>query len=100
MISGLNQRVALYSADASADGQGGQSRTWSFAYAAWAGIKPLGFSTATSGRSVRRLRFILRYRSDLPRPARLIWNDTQYSVLADSDPDLRGERLHLICEEL
>ena len=100
MIAKLNQRVALYSANSTPDGQGGQTRDWNFTFAAWAGVEPLGFSRGTSGRSRQRLRFILRYRTDMPRPARLIWNDTHYSVLADSDPDLRGQRLHLICEEL
>ena len=100
MIAQLGERVGIYRADAEADGQGGEARAWSFAFAAWAGVVPIGESTSESLVTRRRYRFTLRYRTDLPEPARLVWNSRHFSVLASSDPDLRGERLHLICEEL
>ena len=94
MIGQLNERVGVYRADTEDDGQGGQVREWRFAFAAWAGVTPIGESTDVSLVTRRR------YRTDLPSPARIVWKSRQFSVLASSDPDLRGERLHLICEDL
>ena len=99
MIGQLGERVGLYRATETADGQGGVTHSWDFAFAAWAGVVPIGVRESELT-THRRYRFTLRYRTDLPRPARLVWKDRHFTVLAASDPALRGERLHLICEEL
>ena len=101
MIAQLGERVGLYRSTSESDGQGGATHPWTFAFAAWAGVVPVGERTDAHTRTRhRRYRFTLRYRTDLPEPARLVWKDRTFRVLAGSDPDLRGERLHLICEEL
>ena len=41
----------------------------------------------------------IRYRPSFPERARLMWRGRMLRVVAASDPDTRGERLHLICEE-
>ena len=100
MIGQLRERIGLYRADTEPDGQGGQRQSWSFAFALWAGVEPLGSRESKGGRALRRYRVTVRHRPDIPEPARLQWNSKTYAVLASDDPDLRGQRLHLICEEL
>ena len=99
MIGQLRERVGLYRAQTEPDGLGGERRTWRFAFAAWAGLEPLAPVETETGRVLRRFRCTLRHRTDIPQPARLVWRGETFSVLAHSDPDVRGERLHLILQE-
>ena len=101
MIDSLRERIGLYRAIETPDGMGGTLRDWQLAFAAWAAVEPLGTTVQSeSGRTLRRYRITLRHRPDIPSPARLSWRGRTLAVRASDDPDLRRERLHLICEDL
>jgi len=101
MIDRLRERIGLYRAVKTPDSQGGSIRDWHFAFAAWAAVEGLGTTTQSeSGRTLKRYRITLRHRTDVPNTARLSWRGQTLAVRAVDDPDLRRERLHLICEEL
>lgn len=102
MIGQLRTRLGLYAPSVVADDLGGTVTTWSFQRALWAAITPKTLSeTRENGRLsvTQSYQVTIRYRSDFPERARLIWGDRILRVIAASDPDTRGERLHLICEE-
>lgn len=99
----LRHRVGLYTPSETQDDIGVTVRAWSFERALWAGVEPLRVTeTVENGRRVNRqtYRVTLRYRRDFPAQARLFWRGEQLRVLAWSDPDAKGERLHLVCESL
>ena len=102
MIGQLRTRLGLYAPSVVADDVGGTITSWSFQHALWAAIKPKTLSeTRENGRLsvTQSYLVIIRYHPDFPERARLIWGDRILRVIAASDPDTRGERLHLICEE-
>ena len=97
----FRNRVGLYTPSAQTDDIGGVENHWTFARAYWADIEVTGLSERlVDGRRVPRQRFkvTLRYQPGFPRQARLMWRGQVLRVLASSDPDAKGERLHLICE--
>lgn len=97
----LRHRVGLYTPSRVADDIGGTVTNWTFARALWAGITPTGLSERVEdGRrtATQTYKVLLRYQPDFPRQARILWRGKTLRVLAASDPDARGERLHLICE--
>lgn len=101
MRAQLSTRLGLYVPSEVADDIGATVTHWSFQEAVWAGIAPTGLSERLQdGRrvAVQSFRVTLRYRADFPRQCRLTWRDRILRVLAVSDPDAKGERLHLICE--
>lgn len=99
----MRHRVGLYVPSRIADDIGGTVESWAFERALWAAVEPRSLSEARShGRLsvVQTFRITIRYRADFPRQARLVWRGRTLRVLAASDPDTRGERLHLVCEEV
>lgn len=103
MIAQLRHRIGLYTPSRVADDIGGTITSWHFQRAVWGRVEPKSISEAReNGRltTTQSYRVTLRYRADFPRLARLVWRDRTLRVLAASDPDARGERLHLICEEV
>ena len=92
MIGRMRARVGLYSPETIADDLGGTITSWTFRHAIWAAIN--GRLSVTQTYLV-----VIRYTSRFPERARLVWNGRILRVVAASDPDTRGERLHLICEE-
>ena len=69
---------------------------------ALAGIKPKALTERLeNGKlSVTQTYLVaIRYLPVFPERARLLWKGRSLRVVAASDPDMRGERLHLICEE-
>ena len=102
MIGQLRTRIGLYAPVESADEQGGVRVTWQFRRLLWAAIEPRNITeTRENGRLavMQNYRVTIRYRTDFPERARLMWGPRLLRVIAASDPDTRGERLHLICEE-
>ena len=102
MIGRLQYRVGLYRPADVADDIGGTVRSWQFDRALWAAIRSEGFSEEeTGGRRfmIHRFRVVVRHRADIAAPSRLLWRGRTLKIVAVSDPDMRGERLHLICEE-
>ena len=103
MRSLLRHRVGLYTPSETADDIGVTVRAWAFSRALWAGVEPLRVTeTVEDGRRITRqtFRVTIRYQSDFPAQARLLWRGEHLRVLAWSDPDAKGERLHLVCESL
>ena len=99
----LRHRVGLYTPSETADDIGATVRAWSFQRALWAGVEPLRVTeTVEDGRRVNRqtYRITVRYSPSFPTQARILWRGEQLRVLAWSDPDAKGERLHLVCESL
>ena len=102
MIAQLRTRVGIYHPVTTPDDLGGSVTTWPLWDAVWADIKMLSpRQTFDNGRAEVTVQYkvILRYRDGFPEGARLIWGERTLRVIAASDPDLRCERLHLICEE-
>ena len=102
MIGHMRNRVGLYTPSESPDDFGGTVTSWTFQKAMWAGIKPKTLTERLeNGRlSVTQTYLVaIRYLPTFPERARLLWKGRILRVVASSDPDTRGERLHLICEE-
>ena len=102
MIGQMRHRVGLYTPETIADDIGGTITSWTFDRALWAGIRPKTLSeTRENGRLsvIQTYLVAIRYAPHFPERARLIWKGRVLRVVAASDPDTRGERLHLICEE-
>jgi len=102
MIGQLRTRLGLYEPSETADEHGGVKITWMFKRLLWAAVEPRNLTeTRENGRLAvtQSYRVTIRYRTDFPERARLMWGARLLRVIAASDPDTRGERLHLICEE-
>lgn len=102
MIGQLRKRIGLYTPETVADDLGGTVTTWTFTRVLWAAIKPKAISEVReNGRLAVTQSYLvtIRYQPRFPERARLVWGDRILRVVAASDPDTRGERLHLICEE-
>lgn len=102
MIGQLRARIGLYEPSETPDDHGGVKVTWHFTRMLWAAVEPISVTQMLeSGRlaTVQKYRVTIRYRSDFPERARLMWGSRLMRVIAASDPDTRGERLHLMCEE-
>jgi len=102
MIGHMRARVGLYAPETTADDLGGTITSWAFRRGLWAAIKPKSISEIReNGRLAVTQSYlvVVRYTPDFPERARLVWKGRILRVIAASDPDIRGERLHLICEE-
>lgn len=102
MIGQLRHRIGLYAPSRIADDIGGTITSWSFQRAIWGAVEPKSISEVReNGRLsvTQTYRITIRHRPDFPARARLVWRGRTLRVMAASDPDTRGERLHLICEE-
>ena len=102
MIGQLRTRLGLYTPLETADEHGGVNIRWVFKRLLWGAVDPRQLTeTRENGRLAvtQSYRVTIRYRSDFPERARLMWGSRLLRVIAASDPDTRGERLHLICEE-
>lgn len=102
MIVQLRTRVGIYYAQSVPDEMGGAVASWPLWGSVWADIRLREpHSSFENGRRVvtRHYRVIIRHRDNFPERARLMWEGRTLSVTAASDPDMRRERLHLICEE-
>ena len=102
MIGQLRTRLGLYVPVETPDEHGGVNIRWVFKRLIWGAIEPRNLTeTRENGRLAvtQSYRVTIRYRTDFPERARLMWGSRLLRVIAASDPDMRGERLHLICEE-
>ena len=102
MIGQLRTRLGLYAPVETPDDHGGAKVTWAFQSLLWGAVQPRSLTeTRENGRLAvtQSYRVTIRYRTDFPERARLIWGQRILRVIAVSDPDTRGERLHLMCEE-
>lgn len=102
MIGELRTRLGLYAPQTVPDEMGGVATSWVLQTILWAHVAPQNLrETTEQGRTriIRTYKLTIRWRRNFPERARLIWGDRPLTVLSASDPDLRHERLHLICEE-
>ncbi|WP_017930149.1 phage head closure protein [Robiginitomaculum antarcticum] len=102
MIGDLRSRLGLYSARQSSDDIGGAVTSWQLDRIVWGHIAPQSISErGAHGRLsvTQSYKITIRYMPGFPERARLIWGARTLRVITASDPDNRGERLHLICEE-
>lgn len=102
MIGQLRHRVGVYIPQETADGVGGKTTQWAFAFDCWTDVQPRSVSeTGENGRLsvTKSYRLVIRHRDNFPERARLMWGERILRLVAASDPDTRRERLHLICEE-
>ena len=102
MIGDLRTRLGLYTAHETADVLGGVSTSWTLYAQIWAKIEPRAVSSALENgklSTVQTYRVTIRHRDDFPERARLLWGERTLRIITASDPDMRRERLHLICEE-
>ena len=102
MIGPLRSRLGLYAPVETPDEHGGAKVTWAFQRLIWGAVQPRSLTeTRENGRLAvtQSYRVTIRYRAGFPERARLIWGERLLRVIAVSDPDTRGERLHLMCEE-
>lgn len=103
MIGNLRKRVEIYARQSVADGRGGASQTLTLWGRPWAEIRLMSPRQITDfGRRAtqRQYRVVIRYRPHFPPQGRLVWGSRHFNIIAADDPDNRGERLHLICEEI
>lgn len=102
MIGQLRTRLGLYAPVETPDDHGGAKVTWAFQRLLWGAVEPKHYTERReNGRLAitQTYRVTIRYRPDFPERARLMWGSRLLRVIAASDPDTRGERLHLMCEE-
>jgi len=102
MIGDLRTRLGLYAPVTNADDMGGVTTAWVLQGQVWAQLSPKTSSErAQDGRAatLQTYKVVIRHRDDFPERARLLWGGRTLRVLTASDPDMRKERLHLICEE-
>ena len=102
MIGHLRTRLGIYKPQLSSDDFGGHITTWIWHRKVWGHIAPRSLSESReNGRLsvTQTYRVTIRFYSDFPERARLMWGERILRVISSSDPDNRRERLHLICEE-
>jgi len=102
MIGNLRTRIGIYIPQTTPDEFGGAQTSWVLYGQAWAHIRPgAGRERSENGRAsiTQTYRVTLRWQRDFPERAQLHWGERRLRVLSVSDPDIRRERLHLICEE-
>ena len=102
MIGDLRTRLGLYVPQTRSDDMGGVTTVWALHSTVWADLKPSTSShSAENGRAavLQTYKVVIRHMDNFPERARLLWDERTLSVLTASDPDMRKERLHLICEE-
>ena len=102
MIGQLRTKLGLYIPQTIPDAFGGAQTSWVLYGAAWAHIKPKTVTErAENGRAAITKTYLvtIRWQRDFPERVRLLWGEHTLRVLSASDPDMRRERLHLICEE-
>lgn len=102
MIGQLRSRLGLYAPNVVTDDIGGTVTSWAFQRVIWGAVEPRAISeTRENGKLtvIQTYRVTIRHMANFPERSRLMWRGRHLRVVAASDPDTRGERLHLICEE-
>ena len=102
MIGDLRTRLSIFIPQNTPDEFGGVQTTWVMFGNVWAHVQPkAAVKRSENGRAAILKTYLvtIRWQRSFPERARLTWGDRTLRVLSASDPDLRHERLHLICEE-
>lgn len=102
MIGQLRTRAAIHVPQLVADTMGGAATNWVQYKTVWAHVKPAqSAQRSENGRAGIKQNYlvIIRWQAGFPERARLHFGGHILRVISASDPDLRRERLHLICEE-
>lgn len=102
MIGNLRTKIAVFIPQTSPDDMGGLVVTWSFYAHIWAHVQTKSSQDRLeNGRLAVTTNYLVttRWQRGFPERCRLQWGEHKLRLLSASDPDLRHERLHLICEE-
>ncbi len=104
LTSKMRHRISIEESLQVADGAGGYSTSWSEVAEIFASVKPYGSSAREkiehqSVRTKARLRFIIRYRTDVDHSMRVLFDGVYYDIKAVVDPDMRKVTLELMVEE-
>lgn len=97
----LDRRVTLQSASVSTDGFGQAVRTYSTLAAVWAKVDyrsvPREGEETDKLTSVNKVRFTIRYRSDVDATTKISWNGNTYEIEGVS---LEGRERYLILDTI
>lgn len=103
MIAGkLRHRVEIQHATATADAQGGQTKTWATVDRAWASIEPLGSRDRfwTSQMPVWCTHNVtMRYSPNITPQSRILLGSRVLNIVTWTNVDERNKELRLLCAE-
>lgn len=97
----LRERVTIQQLATSADGAGGQSRTWSTLVTVWARVQPLAAReqfVSESLRGVEAFVVTIRYRAAVTHTHRVVWRGRTLNITAVTNPDQQRHYMQLACE--
>lgn len=102
MIALLRARIALLSRSDAPDEAGGAAVSFAPGAEIWAGVERLAAALAPADprvRRLRRIRALIRSRSDVAIGGRVRFEDADYAILSIEKDGEKGRRLFLTCEE-
>ncbi len=102
MIGDLRTKISIFKPECVRDDIGGQITRWVLDGKVWGHVSIRTRSDVhENGRVINKHRYlvIIRWQRDFSSDVRLSWRRSMARILSVSDPDLRRERLHIICEE-
>jgi len=102
MIAGFRYQIELLTRSAAPDEAGGTSVSYAPAATLWAAVDQLssiGAVIGDRGRRIRRIKAMVRNRSDFSIGARIRYDGTDYEIVSIESDDDRGRRVFLIGEE-
>lgn len=103
MIAGFRFQIELLARGEAPDGAGGAAVSWRSAASIWAAVEHLsavGAVIGDRGRRIRRIKALVRSRSDFVIGARVRFEAVDYEIASIESDDERGRRVFLICEEV
>ena len=103
MIAGFRFQIELLARGEAPDGAGGAAVSWQPAASIWAAVEHLsavGAVIGDRGRRIRRIKVLVRSRSDFVIGARIRYEAVDYEIASIDSDDERGRRVFLICEEV
>ena len=83
MIGTLGERISIECSTSSADGYGGQTKTWSELASVWANAKPRGGNErfeADRTNAQGLYTFTVRARSDVDETMRIVWRGSYFDI--------------------
>lgn len=97
-VGKLDRRITIQSATTAPDAYGEPIETWSDLATLWAQVVPLGgreFFEARQVNAEQTVRFRIRYRADITREMRVIYDGLTYGIEA-AEEDRRFDRLEAL----
>lgn len=101
MIGKLDERISLQRATLIADGQGGQSESWTEYAEVWASVRPMkGMERQASQReeAISDYLVTVRYLDDILDSDRIVWRGRQLNIRFKRDAGPRAQYLEIEAE--